>query len=144
MSSLSVRNRFDTCSGCFLSRIEPKAQQDLPPERGVQEMAQRVVFIDDLTDEVINDGPQPLKLTVNGADVEWEVSARTVKAFEYLAKGDLLEFMNRMQPVLKNLRPDSEMVRNWAKSNGITVGAKGAIPADVIAKFRAATQQNGR
>jgi len=33
---------------------------------------------------------------------------------------------------------DSQAVRAWARSNGVTVSARGRIPASVVARFRAA------
>ena len=37
--------------------------------------------------------------------------------------------------------PDPATVREWAGANGITVNAKGRVPADVTAQFMAAQQQ---
>ena len=37
--------------------------------------------------------------------------------------------------------PDSTEVREWAKAQGIEVKDRGRVPADVVARFRAATGQ---
>ena len=38
-------------------------------------------------------------------------------------------------------RPDSTEVREWAKAQGIEVKDRGRVPAEVVARFKAATGQ---
>jgi hypothetical protein len=37
--------------------------------------------------------------------------------------------------------PDSTGIREWAKAQGIAVKDRGRVPADVVARFKAATGQ---
>lgn len=73
-----------------------------------------------------------------------DVSGSTFSALASLALGSPAGLAEIMATTFKSVRKssgsddESEIIRAWAKENGVEVKDRGRVPADVIAKFRAA------
>lgn len=114
-------------------------------------MAQRVqtLLIDDL------DGGQAegtVRFGLDGADYEIDLSGEHAgalrKALEpYVSAARRASGSAFRRPGRNGRRaaaaagPDSTAVREWAKSQGIDVKDRGRVPAELVVKFQAATQQ---
>jgi uncharacterized protein YjbI with pentapeptide repeats len=114
-------------------------------------MAQRTITTDDLTGAIIEGDVK--KLTLSLAELTGEktsekltldVSLATLSAIHEMVKGDASEFASLLNANLKNARKTTgsdlaaETVRTWARENGIAVNEKGRVPAEIVAKYRAA------
>jgi len=107
----------------------------------------QILFIDDL------DGSQADGTVHFGLDgTEYETDLNTEHAQQlrdalarYVSAGRRISGSAR-RPSPRGRRapaggPDSTEVREWAKAQGIEVKDRGRVPADVVARFRAATGQ---
>jgi hypothetical protein len=113
-------------------------------------MAQKVqtLLIDDL------DGGQAedtVRFGLDGAEYEIDLSAKHAEAMRkalepYVsaarrASGSVARRPGRNGRRAATAGPDSIAVREWAKSQGIEVKDRGRVPAELVVKFNAATQQ---
>lgn len=110
-------------------------------------MAQKVqtLFVDDLDS---SDAEGTVRFGLDG--LHYEIDLNTAHAKElrgalarYVEAGRKVSGPARRAPrsraqATTNGLPTSE-IRDWAKTNGLEVKDRGRVPADVIAKFRAAT-----
>ena len=114
-------------------------------------MGQKVIYVDDLTGQEITEGEmKALEVTIDGKTAKWEVGPNTFGAFTALISGgDLATFVSRMKPYVKLAASggDSSLIRAWARNpenkakyDLPNVSEKGAVPADVVAKYREATK----
>lgn len=112
-------------------------------------MAQKVqtLLIDDL------DGGQAestVRFGLDGAEYEIDLSAEHAQALRnalapYVSAGRRAPGARRTgrsgRRAASADAPDPTAVREWAKSQGIEVKDRGRVPADLIARFQAATEQ---
>jgi hypothetical protein len=114
-------------------------------------VAQKIqtLLIDDL------DGGQAestLRFGLDGAEYEIDLSAKHAEALRkalepYVTAGRRASGSVARRPGRSGRRaataagPDSTSVREWAKAQGIEVKDRGRVPAELVVKFRAATQQ---
>ncbi|HLM88785.1 MAG TPA: Lsr2 family protein [Streptosporangiaceae bacterium] len=111
-------------------------------------MAQKVqtLLIDDL-DGGEADGT--VRFGIDGADYEIDLSARHAEALRkalapYLGAARRAPGSAARRPGRTGRRaasaaaPDPTAVRGWAKSQGIDVKDRGRVPAELVAKFKAA------
>ena len=113
-------------------------------------MAQKVqtLLIDDL------DGGQAedtVRFGLDGAEYEIDLSAKHAEALRkalepYVsaarrASGSAARRPGRNGRRAATAGPDSTAVREWAKAQGIEVKDRGRVPAELVVKFKAATQQ---
>ncbi len=114
-------------------------------------MAQKVqiLLIDDL------DGGQAedtVRFGLDGADYEIDLSAEHAEALRkalapYVSAARRAPAAAARRPGRSGRRttnvgaPDPTSVREWAKSQGIEVKDRGRVPAELVAKFKAATAQ---
>jgi hypothetical protein len=115
-------------------------------------MAQKVqtLLIDDL-----DGGPAEgtVRFGLDGADYEIDLSAKHAEAMRkalepYVSAARRAPGSVARRPGRNGRRaaaaaagPDSTAVREWAKAQGIEVKDRGRVPADLVVKFKAATQQ---
>jgi Lsr2 len=112
-------------------------------------MAQKVqtLLIDDL------DGGQAedtVRFGLDGAEYEIDLSAKHAEAMRkalepYVsaarrASGSAARRPGRNGRRVATAGPDSTAVREWAKAQGIQVKDRGRVPAELVVKFKAATQ----
>ena len=112
-------------------------------------MAQKVqtLLIDDL------DGGQAedtVRFGLDGAEYEIDLSAKHAEAMRkalepYVsaarrASGSVARRPGRNGGRAATAGPDSTAVREWAKAQGIEVKDRGRVPAELVVKFKAATQ----
>jgi nucleoid-associated protein Lsr2 len=97
---------------------------------------------DDITGENIP-GNVVVKLAVEGKEIE--VSEATASALRAMFDGDLAVFTEYAKTYVKKTHKatataggklDMAEVRTWAKANGLDVKDRGAVPAEVIEKYR--------
>jgi Lsr2 len=113
-------------------------------------MAQKIqtLLIDDL------DGGQAegtVRFGLDGAEYEIDLSAKHAEAMRkalepYVsaarrASGSAARRPGRNGRRAATAGPDSTAVREWAKAQGIEVKDRGRVPAELVVKFKAATQQ---
>ena len=113
-------------------------------------MAQKVqtLLIDDL------DGGQAedtVRFGLDGAEYEIDLSAKHAEAMRkalepYVSAARRASGSAARRPGRNGRRaatggPDSTAVREWAKAQGIEVKDRGRVPAELVVKFKAATQQ---
>jgi Lsr2 len=112
-------------------------------------MAQKVqtLFIDDLDGSAAEGS---VRFGLDDAEYEIDLNAghaealRTILAM-YVAAGRRISGARRPTMAARSGRkagtsaPDSAQVRKWAKSQGIEVKDRGRIPAELIARFKAAS-----
>jgi hypothetical protein len=113
-------------------------------------MAQKIqtLLIDDL------DGGQAedtVRFGLDGAEYEIDLSAKHAEAIRkalepYVsaarrAAGSAARRPGRNGRRAATAGPDSTAVREWAKAQGIEVKDRGRVPAELVVKFKAATQQ---
>jgi hypothetical protein len=113
-------------------------------------MAQKIqmLFIDDL------DGSQAAGTVQFGLDgTAYEIDLSTAHSAELHQA--LKPYIQRGRKVASSARSatrtrrrgngvdglDTTAVRSWAKDQGLAINARGRVPADVVAKYRAATGQ---
>ena len=112
-------------------------------------MAQKIqtLLIDDL------DGGQAedtVRFGLDGAEYEIDLSAKHAEAMRkalepYVnaarrASGSAARRPGRNGRRAATAGPDSTAVREWAKAQGIEVKDRGRVPAELVVKFKAATQ----
>lgn len=114
-------------------------------------MAQKVqiLFIDDLDGGQADDA---VRFGLDGTDYEIDLSAKHAQALRtalapYLSAARRAPGSAARQPG-RNGRgaagtggPNPTAVREWAKSQGIEVKDRGRVPAELVAKFKAAKAQ---
>ena len=113
-------------------------------------MAQKIqtLLIDDL------DGGQAedtVRFGLDGAEYEIDLNAKHAEALRkalepYIsaarkASGSVARRPGRSGRRAATAGPDSTSVREWAKAQGIEVKDRGRVPAELVVKFKAATQQ---
>ena len=112
-------------------------------------MAQKIqtLLIDDL------DGGQAegtVRFGLDGAEYEIDLSAKHAEAMRkalepYVSAARRASGSTARRPGRNGRRaatagPDSTAVREWAKAQGIEVKDRGRVPAELVVKFKAATQ----
>ena len=112
-------------------------------------MAQKVqtVFIDDLDGTEANG---TVRFSLDGTEYEIDLNADHTRALRealapYVDAGRRVSGSGR-RPVRPGRRPqtsgpNTNEVREWAKAQGIDVKDRGRVPAELIVKFRAATEK---
>jgi hypothetical protein len=112
-------------------------------------MAQKIqtLLIDDL-----DGGPAEgtVRFGLDGAEYEIDLSAKHAEAMRkalepYVsaarrASGSAARRPGRNGRRAATAGPDSTAVREWAKAQGIEVKDRGRVPAELVVKFKAATQ----
>jgi hypothetical protein len=114
-------------------------------------MAQKVqtLLIDDLDG---GEAESTLRFGLDGAEYEIDLSARHAEALRkalepYVSAARRASGSVVRRPSRSGRRAataaglDSTSVREWAKAQGIEVKDRGRVPAELVVKFRAATQQ---
>jgi hypothetical protein len=114
-------------------------------------MAQKVqtLLIDDLDG---GEAESTVRFGLDGTDYEIDLNAKHADALRkaltpYVgaarrAPGSIARRPGRSGRRAGNVGgPDSTAVREWAKSQGIEVKDRGRVPAELVAKFKAATGQ---
>ena len=113
-------------------------------------MAQKIqtLLIDDLDGK---EAEGTVRFGLDGAEYEIDLSAKHAEAMRkalepYVsaarrAAGSAARRPGRNGRRAATAGPDSTAVREWAKAQGIEVKDRGRIPADLVVKFKAATQQ---
>jgi hypothetical protein len=112
-------------------------------------MAQKVqtLLIDDLDGGQADD---TVRFGLDAAEYEIDLSAKHAEAMRkalepYVsaarrASGSAARRPGRNGRRAATAGPDSTAVREWAKAQGIEVKDRGRVPAELIVKFKAATQ----
>jgi hypothetical protein len=113
-------------------------------------MAQKIqtLLIDDLDG---GEAQGTLRFGLDGAEYEIDLSAKHAEALRkalepYVsaarrAPGSAARRQGRNGRRAATAGPDSTAVREWAKSQGIEVKDRGRVPAELVVKFKAATQR---
>ena len=114
-------------------------------------MAQKVqtLLIDDLDG---GEAESTVRFGLDGAEYEIDLSAKHAEALRKALEPYMSAARRASGSVVRrpgrNARrgataagPDSTSVREWAKAQGIEVKDRGRVPAELVVKFRAATQQ---
>ena len=114
-------------------------------------MAQKVqtLLIDDLDGK---EAEGTVRFGLDGAEYEIDLSAKNAgamrKALEpYVSAARRASGSVARRPGRSGRRaataagPDSTAVREWAKAQGIEVKDRGRVPAELVVKFKAATQE---
>jgi hypothetical protein len=109
-------------------------------------MAQKVTV--ELQDD-LDGGPadETVRFGVDGAEYEIDLSNKNAAAF----RRKLAPFIDHARKAVRGQRrrpgrtsasrEHSGDIRAWAKDQGITVSARGRIPASVVEQYQAATQR---
>ena len=112
-------------------------------------MAQKVqtLLIDDLDGK---EAEGTVRFGLDGAEYEINLSAKHAEALRkalepYVsaarrASGSAARRPGRNGRRAATAGPDSTAVREWAKAQGIEVKDRGRVPAELVVKFKAATQ----
>jgi hypothetical protein len=114
-------------------------------------MAQKIqtLLIDDLDGK---EAEGTVRFGLDGAEYEIDLSAKHAEAMRkalepYVSAARRASGSVARRPGRSGRRaataagPDSTAVREWAKSQGIEVKDRGRVPAELVVKFKAATQQ---
>lgn len=114
-------------------------------------MSQKVqtLLIDDLDG---GEAEGTLHFGLDGAEYEIDLSAKHAEALRKVlepyisaarrASGSAARRLGRNgRRAATAAGPDSTSVREWAKAQGIEVKDRGRVPAELVVKFKAATQQ---
>ena len=114
-------------------------------------MAQKIqtLLIDDLDGK---EAESTVRFGLDGAEYEIDLSAKNAEALRkalepYVSAARRASGVVARRPGRSGRRaataagPDSTAVREWAKAQGIEVKDRGRVPAELVVKFRAATQQ---
>jgi hypothetical protein len=109
-----------------------------------------VQLVDDIDDKPIDSGGEHISYSVNGISYEIDLSDKNAKEFhrklDYYIEHSVRVGGKRGKksagsPALAGTKRDANQtkaIREWAKSNGYTISARGRIPADVEQAFDAA------
>ena len=113
-------------------------------------MAQKIqtLLIDDLDG---GEAEATVRFGLDGAEYEIDLSAKNAEAMRkvlepYVSAARRASGSVARRPGRNGRRaatvagPDSTAVREWAKSQGIEVKDRGRVPAELVVKFKAATQ----
>jgi hypothetical protein len=112
-------------------------------------MAQRIqtLFIDDLDG---GEAEGTVRFGLDGTDYEIDLSTAHAKALrkaleKYIEAGRKVSASARRAGRRSGRRaagggPNSSDVREWAKTQGIEVKDRGRVPAELVVKFKAATE----
>jgi hypothetical protein len=112
-------------------------------------MAQKIqtLLIDDLDGGKAED---TVRFGLDGAEYEIDLSAKNAEAMRkalepYVtaarrASGSIARRPGRNGRRAGTAGPDSTAVREWAKAQGMEVKDRGRVPAELVVKFKAATQ----
>ena len=112
-------------------------------------MAQKIqtLLIDDLDGK---EAESTVRFGLDGAEYEIDLSAKNAEAMRkalepYVsaarrAAGSAARRPGRNGRRAATAGPDSTAVREWAKAQGIEVKDRGRVPAELVVKFKAATQ----
>lgn len=101
-------------------------------------------MINDLTGDELEAGDsETLRFAVDGLEYEIDVSTSDAAEFrnavaEYVRHGRRVG--GRAPSKSKGKNPEAAAIRAWAAENGHDVPARGRIPADVAAAYRAASK----
>jgi hypothetical protein len=114
-------------------------------------MAQKIqtLLIDDLDG---GEAEGTVRFGLDGAEYEIDLSAKHAEALQKALEPYVSAARRASGPVVRRpgrsarrtataAGPDSTSVREWAKAQGIEVKDRGRVPAELVVKFRAATQQ---
>jgi hypothetical protein len=112
-------------------------------------MAQRIqaYFIDDIDG---SEAEGTVRFGLDGAEYEIDLSTAHAKELRNALAGYIQAARRSTGPGSRRTRrersaaadrPSSTEVRSWAREQGIEVKDRGRIPAEVVAKFRAATSK---
>ena len=113
-------------------------------------MAQKIqtLLIDDLDGK---EAEGTVRFGLDGAEYEIDLSAKHAEAMRkalepYVSAARRASGSAARRPGRNGRRPatagpDSTAVREWAKAQGIEVKDRGRVPAELVVKFKAATQQ---
>ena len=113
-------------------------------------MAQKIqtLLIDDLDGK---EAEGTVRFGLDGAEYEIDLSAKNAEAMRkalepYVSAARRASGSAARRPGRSGRRaaaagPDSTAVREWAKSQGMEVKDRGRVPAELVVKFKAATQQ---
>ena len=114
-------------------------------------MAQKVqtLLIDDLDGK---EAEGTVRFGLDGAEYEIDLSAKHAEAMRealepYVNAARRASGSAARRPARNGRRtattagPDSTAVREWAKAQGMEVKDRGRVPAELVVKFKAATQQ---
>ncbi|MGA9870817.1 MAG: Lsr2 family protein [Rhodococcus sp. (in: high G+C Gram-positive bacteria)] len=108
-----------------------------------------VQLVDDIDDKPIESGGEHIAFSVNGVEYEIDLSDKNAKEFhrkldyyiEHAARvgGKRAKKSPSAAPTRsKRDANQTKAIREWAKSNGYAISARGRIPADVEQAFDAA------
>lgn len=107
-----------------------------------------VQLVDDIDDKPIDTGGEHITYSVNGVDYEIDLSDKNAKEFHrkldyYIEHSQKVGGKRGKKPTAgssgaKRDANQTKAIREWAKSNGHNVSARGRIPADVEQAFDAA------
>src|SRR5262245_36010423 len=105
-------------------------------------MAQRthVMYVDDIDGSAAE---STVRFGLGGTDYEIDLNAEHAEQFAealgpYLAAARKVPSSRRAARGSRGPRHDQSEVRAWAREQGIKVSGRGRIPADVLARYRAA------
>ena len=115
-------------------------------------MAQKIqtLLIDDLDGK---EAEGTVRFGLDGAEYEIDLSAKHAEAMRKALEPYVSAARRASGPVARRpgrsgrraataaAGPDSTAVREWAKAQGIEVKDRGRVPAELVVKFKAATQQ---
>jgi len=106
----------------------------------------RVVMIDDLTGEEVEEGGQTLTFSVSGVNYSIDLSADNAKKFQaalqpYIDVAERVGGRRSRSGSNSASEPgavDPGAVRAWAARNGVKISTRGRIPAGLLAQYKAA------
>ena len=102
-------------------------------------MAKKVVvqLVDDIDQKPIDDGGEHITFAVDGVDYEIDLGAKNAREFHrkldyYIEFATKVGGRRSTRSATTKRDPDrTKAVREWAKSNGHAVSARGRIPSEV-------------
>lgn len=108
-----------------------------------------VQLVDDIDDKPIDSGGEHITFSVNGVSYEIDLSDKNAKEFhrklnyyiEHSARVGGKRTKKSAGVAATGMKRDANQtkaIREWAKSNGFTISARGRIPAEVEQAFDAA------
>ncbi|WP_186626847.1 Lsr2 family protein [Rhodococcus sp. BP22] len=108
-----------------------------------------VQLVDDIDDKPIDSGGEHISYSVNGVSYEIDLSDKNAKEFhrklDYYIEHSARVGGKRVKKAVgststgqKRDANQTKAIREWAKSNGYTISARGRIPSDVENAFDAA------